>query len=69
MNMRKTIISIIVLVIAACFPLFAVAGPVVLVESPKFVFEEVPEGVRVDHEFVVKNIGDADLEIKNVLPP
>lgn len=47
----------------------ATAGPKVLVEQPVFEFEAVPEGVVVQNSFVIKNVGDAQLIIQNVVPP
>ena len=43
--------------------------PEVKIDHPVFVFESVPEGVHVLHEFIIKNTGDALLHIQNVLPP
>ncbi len=45
------------------------AGPkAVLVESV-FEFDILPEGEQITHEFVIRNEGDAPLNIINVLPP
>ena len=41
------------------------AEPVV----PVFTFDSLPEGEPIDHTFVIKNTGDSDLNILNVLPP
>lgn len=34
-----------------------------------FTFDSLPEGEPIDHTFVIKNTGDMDLNILNVLPP
>ena len=48
---------------------WALAGPVAVFESPVYTFESIPEGTHIDHVFTVKNNGDADLNITNVVPP
>ena len=68
-QMKKAIYTALFIIVTAALPGLAPAGPVAVVESPVFEFEPVPEGVRVDHEFVIRNNGDEDLEIENVLPP
>ena len=50
-------------------PGLVLAGPVIVVDTPVFEFDSVPEGVRIDHDFVIRNTGDTDLHIENVLPP
>lgn len=68
MMLRKTIIMAVIwltLVIGS----WAQAGPVAVFESPVHTFELIPEGTHIDHVFTVKNKGDADLNITNVLPP
>jgi hypothetical protein len=55
--------------IAVCLPVMGYAGPVAVVDEPVYEFESVPDGVKVSHVFVIKNAGDADLLIENVLPP
>lgn len=47
----------------------SMALPVATVENPVHTFEKVPEGVNIEHEFVIKNSGDTILTIDNVLPP
>ncbi len=42
------------------------AAPVAVLESPSYDFGSVYEGIDVVHDFIVKNTGDADLEIKSV---
>lgn len=68
-QMKKAIYTAVCVIVMAALPGSVLAGPVAVVESPVFEFDFVPEGVRVDHEFVIKNTGDAELEIENVLPP
>lgn len=38
------------------------------VETPEYNFGTVTQGVKVTHEFIVKNIGEADLVIQKVIP-
>lgn len=44
------------------------AGPIAAVVEPSFNFGSVPQGQKVEHEFVVKNEGDADLVIQRIAP-
>lgn len=60
---------ILVLSTMLCLNSWAAAGPVAEVQTPVYKFEAVPEGTHIYHEFVVKNKGDQELEIENVLPP
>lgn len=46
----------------------AKAKPKVVVEEPEIVFGEVPKGAEVSHDFVLRNSGDAPLEITRVAP-
>jgi hypothetical protein len=34
-----------------------------------YLFEPVPEGVHVSHDFILKNTGDARLIVEKVMPP
>lgn len=45
----------------------AVTGPVVQVPETSFDFGEVVEGKDYVHDFIIKNVGTAPLEIKKVL--
>jgi len=67
--MKKITIFIVALFWLFCLPYQLVAQPQVLVENPVFTFETIPEGVNVEHEFIIKNTGDTILHINNVLPP
>lgn len=52
-----------------CVAAFSHAGAgktVAVVESEAYDFGEVFEGADVVHDFIVKNTGDADLEIQSV---
>ena len=51
------------------FSLPCLAGPKADPGETVFTFAAVPEGEKVVHGFVVKNWGDATLNIINVLPP
>lgn len=66
----KKVISLFVAVLAVfCLTQKGIAQPVANIEAPVYQFDPVPDGVRVDHEFVIKNDGDSELHIENVLPP
>ncbi len=45
------------------------AGPKAVVPEPVYQFENVPEGQKVSHEYVIKNGGDSLLKIVKVSPP
>jgi len=40
--------------------------PTIVIENSFFDFGDEFEGIEVSHDFVIKNTGSADLEIKNV---
>jgi len=67
--MEKKIIIIALLIVVFILPQKGLAQPKVLIDNPVFTFESVPEGVKIPHEFIIKNIGDTTLHINNVLPP
>ncbi len=46
-----------------------IATPIATVDNPEFTFDSIPEGVHLDHEFIIRNTGDTELTIENVLPP
>ncbi len=46
----------------------AASGPVVQVPETSFNFGEVNDGADYVHDFKIKNVGNAALEIKKVLP-
>ena len=52
-----------------CLCSWAYAGPVAVVDKPVYAFETVPEGVKIKHVFIVKNSGDTELSIDNIVPP
>lgn len=67
--MTKKIIIIAILIAVFILPQQGLAQPKVLIDNPVFTFESIPEGVNIPHEFIIKNIGDTTLHIKDVLPP
>lgn len=67
--MKKIPYFVLILAVWVCIPGNASAVPRVLIDAPVYTFDPVPEGVRIDHVFIVKNTGDEDLAIENVLPP
>jgi len=50
-------------------PTYAQAGPRAVPAAPVFTFEPVFEGVNLTHDFIIKNLGDAPLNITGVQPP
>jgi len=67
--MEKKIIIIALLIVVFILPQKGLAQPKVLIDNPVFTFESIPEGVNIPHAFIIKNIGDTTLHIKDVLPP
>ena len=67
--MKKLNIIIAVLFMMAFLASQAAAQPKAVIDNPVFTFETVPDGVRVTHEFIIKNVGDTLLHITNVKPP
>lgn len=62
--------STLAVVYSAVVPLTAQAesGPVIKISDSVYEFGSVPQGQRVDHEFVIRNEGDADLIIQRISP-
>ncbi|MBI5656475.1 MAG: DUF1573 domain-containing protein [Geobacter sp.] len=57
--------------IACCFFLIsgtASAAPQIVVEQPLYNFGTLVQGKKLDHTFVIKNIGDAPLKINHIRP-
>ncbi|MCG8639223.1 MAG: DUF1573 domain-containing protein [Desulfobacterales bacterium] len=67
MNLKKTLT--IGLILSFCFTGMARAEIAAVVDEPIYIFEAVPEGTRVTHEFTIKNTGDGILKILDVKPP
>jgi len=67
--MKKKIILIGMLFVLFFLPYQSMAQQKIEIDNPVFIFESVPEGVHVLHEFIIKNTGDTLLHINNVLPP
>lgn len=67
MNLKKTLT--IGLILFFCFTGMARAEIAAVVDEPIYIFEAVPEGTRVTHEFIIKNTGDGILKILDVKPP
>jgi hypothetical protein len=53
---------------AAHSPAASTAGPKLAIAKTEFDFGEVKAGEKLEHTFVLKNEGKANLEIKNVVP-
>ena len=67
--MKKKIILIAILFVHLCLPYQGLAQQKLEVENPIYTFEQVPEGLLVTHEFILKNTGDTLLKIEKVSPP
>jgi len=65
---KKTILTAVFFMVLV-FPYWGIAGQKIEIAEPVFSFEPVPEGVHVEHTFIVKNTGDALLTIEKVVPP
>ena len=50
-------------------PVYVSAGPIAVPVAPSFEFEPVLEGELLTHDFIIKNQGDAPLNITDVRPP
>lgn len=50
-------------------PAYVWGGPVAVPLAPSFEFEPVLEGQHLTHDFIIKNQGDAPLNIVGVQPP
>jgi hypothetical protein len=55
-------------VLQLAIPARADTGPVAAVLEPSFNFGSVSQGQKVEHEFVVRNDGDAELVIQRIAP-
>lgn len=67
--MKKKMITIAILLVLFCLPYQGMAEQTIEAVNPVFTFESIPEGVKVIHDFTVKNTGDTLLKITSVLPP
>lgn len=68
-TMKKKMLLTAVLMIIWAFPCEGTALQKADIINPVFTFQPVPEGVRIDHTFIVKNTGDMVLRIEKVMPP
>lgn len=67
--MKKLYLILIVAVCTAVLPLTAMAAPKAVPAEPVFQFVPVPEGQNLSHDFIIRNEGDAPLNITDVIPP
>lgn len=71
MNQLKhvTVISLALVVVALALAGPAFAGPKLVIDQSVIVYTEpIMEGTKITGEFIIQNQGDADLEIKKVVP-
>lgn len=67
--MKKKMLLMAVLLIVWAFPYVGIAQQKAEITDPVFRFDPVPEGVHVEHTFMMKNTGDTVLRIEKVMPP
>ncbi len=67
--MTKRTILIAFFFFALALPYMAFAQQKAEIANPVHTFDPVPEGVHIDHTFIVKNTGDTVLRIEKVSPP
>lgn len=65
--MRRVYGVVLVLALAGSLPSLAPAAPRLLVEQPNWDFGSVTNTTRLEHDFVLRNAGDASLEIRKVV--
>lgn len=63
------LISTVLLLMLTAWAVNAFAGPKAVFVQPSFDFKAVSEGTHLTHDFIVKNEGDAPLNITKVQPP
>jgi hypothetical protein len=68
-TMKKKMLLAAVLMMVWVFPCEGIALQKADIIDPVFTFDPVPEGVHIDHVFIVKNTGDTLLRIEKVMPP
>ena len=69
-NSKKIIISLSILAAWLILtPLICMAGQKLQIDDPVYRFQSISEGIPVSHTFKLKNIGDAALIIKKIIPP
>lgn len=69
MRYRRQFLLLSMVFALCCFAGAAIAEegkPVAFTETVVYNFGEVFEGAEISHDFIVKNAGDADLEIPKV---
>ncbi len=67
--MKKSLILSILFVLLIVSVQVCTAAPRAELVNPVYTFEPVPDGQPLTHEFIIKNTGDAPLNILSVLPP
>ena len=68
-TMKKHLFLSILFVLLIVSPQVCLSAPKVELVNPVFTFEPLPEGQALTHEFIIRNTGDAPLNILSVLPP
>lgn len=76
-NKRSRLIyrlTMLIMLISLIFPVMSVADaqplknpvPMAAAKEPSYTFPPTPEGVMIEHEFIIQNFGYADLIINRV---
>lgn len=67
--MRKLSVILVLFLAGALFAVPCAATPRAVFVDSVFEFSPLPDGVKITHEFSVRNTGDTTLNIIKVLPP
>ncbi len=67
--MKKNLILSFLVMVLIVSAQVCTAAPRAELVNPVFTFDPVPDGQPLTHEFIIKNTGDAPLNILSVLPP
>ncbi len=65
--MKKTFLLITTFSLILLISVSLWAGPKLSIDRNTFEFDTVPEGTVIRHNFIINNIGDEPLLIKNIL--
>ncbi len=64
----STLTAALVFMVPPCAWAGTISAPRMVIDEPTFHFQEVDEGAVLEHDFMVKNLGEQPLEIKKVAP-
>jgi len=66
MRQKRVGVSLVIITLSLFLGSLVYAAPKIACENPSWEFQKVKEGVKVEHAFRVKNVGDQTLEIERV---